>query len=1327
MNLKIDNKSAYRYGFIIAIFLLLFPINLSADGLRPFSLRYQYSTEGDMVTIGNTVLVAPQNQNNGCNGYKNGAYINNATLTNDNYFLCSYHADTNVNFPTITAHSKLPNTIKKILWAGLYWQGIVRSSTNLSNMQIKIKHQSENSYHTIGFDQLDTDSYTTNNVNYTPYSAFKNITNLFRNNNWGDGTVYVGDIPTLQGQIPSLGSYGAWSLVVIYEDPNKKLKNFAVFDGYQHIGNFSNGTDSRTITVTGFRTPKDPNEAINSSVSVFVAEGDKNIVQDYLSAKATPQDSFTRLNYFPNQTFGSLIKTTDSFSRTPNPLNNQGIDVQEFDLGHTGYNIIKHNQTSAIFRLSDTKYNNGNGNAMDYYWASMLSFKTDLLAPKICYDYNVKQNNIRVSDDNRTFTTFGNNDFTVNLAIESMEGDFDMQNSTLALELNPHSNTEFQNAYWAPNYINTMLPAVYANNHTSQKPTIAIGDEPTSSGGIIRHHQRYFAKFIYSPNSNHYVGDFDLDINSSIDFGSGPVEYKFSTRNGTLPRCEQTNRYNPIWGTFNVERHESSGDDQHKYPLYTQVVGKDFDFDIVAYKANTTPSYSQELNLDGYSVDLELINANTYEDDNATFICNDPNPEIIQTLTHDGKKHLFAKFENSSRVNMSDYNIQTNMALKNAAFRVWYLLDFNNTIIKHDCQDSANPNECFQNIYNTYYKNNDTALQAGGTHGYCSVETIGGNGCKDYTNQRTGQHGCYACMRDYFARAVCSRDNFAIRPVSYRISISDTNENPSFATNRKLTENNDTNITNLSAGYKYWLDANATGYQDGYSAINGYTRRFDNRDLTNLFSALNFDDNVSCADHNNTYWGVSFINGKLNGTIGSNSGGNLVAHNNAGHYLYKIHDSNWTIVDQARYPYKTFPNIDDCKPDDNSIDTSTVGKSGCDIDSLLTNNTSATQPAPVYYDLNLTYHPYSFAFGNTSFATIPANQNYLFMTDYNDTYYDDITVNHMNMSAVLEGNISALGKQGNTLSNYTKSCAAQDIQINTQVDAIPSDSNITSTFQQYLQYGDTYTNSISDKKFGTDANMTLPKIAFEDNATGTAELHIFSNFKKPSNANNEDPINPIMAHYKHLQANGINDISKAEMSDHTPTGAQPYDNNITFVYGKLTPKRRFYDNVQANFKYTPMFIDIYCKNDLNASYCANFGLHQGSYGENEDSTVWYSAENLFVGNNIGSTTLSTTISPARDTHRHIQANGISPAISIDGVVFSYTAKREDIKVSVDSNTYRPVIVSVSYAPVPWLVYGPAQDFYRVRFIGKSNWAGIGNGGNVANTKSSNEGTTRMNW
>lgn len=231
-------------------------------------------------------------------------------------------------------------------------------------------------------------------------------------------------------------------------------------------------------------------------------------------------------------------------------------------------------------------------------------------------------------------------------------------------------------------------------------------------------------------------------------------------------------------------------------------------------------------------------------------------------------------------------------------------------------------------------------------------------------------------------------------------------------------------------------------------------------------------------------------------------------------------------------------------------------------------------------------------------------------------------------------------------------------------------------------------------------------------------MFLHTTFKKPLNA----VVNPFEVMYEDLKANGGTALqSSAHMSTHIPEGNNTYDQNITFVFAKVTPQKELYESVTTSKQKTPIFVDIYCS--LGSDCNSSFNLSVGTKGEDQvESQNWYYAT-IFDNSVDGTTDLATTLDGGSNAGSMVTPNN-------DVAFTSDIAEQENIEVSVTTSV-RPSLVGVDIMPVPWLLYDDTNPngypHYQVDFIDNSAWSGVGNTGNVVSTPSSKESTTRMTW
>jgi hypothetical protein len=936
--------------------------------------------------------------------------------------------------------------------------------------------------------------------------------------------------------------------------------------------------------------------------------------------------------------------------------------------------------------------------------------------PSLCYDYDVRiGSNINLStNDNRRIQTdtFPGEELNLGIVLRSFEGEIILEDANMTVIFNPNSQLRFQSAQLSPDSVNAYQPI--PNNLVNKIPyaQIPVGENINSAGGTISQNQVIFSNLKYDVNGSGQINTtFDLNATMKLTLNGISVPRSVSTLNGSLPRCPQETGYHPEWASFNIERENSKGLPNEKPILYTQISNRPFNVAVVSYDPNST-NLSTEKVMNDLAMEVELIDAGKYaSSEHSLFTCREP------ASINPGK---FATFDSSGKTRAIVQNIQTTQALKNAAFRLWYLKDGNNTLVKYTCGDEGEDYDstCFETLYNDrFYNKIDKSPYK----------------CDSACSGSTGQEGsntCYLCLKTYFASPICSRDNFAIRPESFRITISDNNNSSSSSAPKvKIATNNKTNTVSLAAEYNYVIDANATQWNSDNN-VKGYYAQYDNKSAPALTSSFLFNTNsgTSCADTNNSSLDVIFRNGIIryiakNSIVNANNA-NQFTHNNTGNYDYHIEDTNWTLVDQASYADKTFPNINDCWIDPSKLYSTSDDpnlKSGCGISS----NHSKKLKGRTFVDLSLRFEPYKFGLQGIQFTRKP-NKNILFMNDFNQTgYYGSVLSSKLSMSTSFEGNISAEGKNGTVLSNFTDGCTASDVTLSLLRTMNPAENVLTNVpFQQYLEVG----LNVVDKKEGNSTTLTLPKSAFKDIDKGNAPMKLHTTLKKPYGFGNK--VNPIQVNYKELNATDSTASSFANMGTHIPDGNLTVDQNTTYVYGKVTPLNRLYNNVETSSIKTPLYVDIFCNDNnstLNAGDCANlFNLNQNSLGTQEKESGWKLAT-IFTNNELGTTDLTVS---------HLAEKDALPSLSVDGgatkkiytaVVFNDNqATQNDINVSV-ATAARNSMVKVKFDPVPWLVYDRKEDYYRVHFIGPSAWAGVGKTGHVTDTGSSKTQNNRMSW
>ena len=363
--------------------------SFSGDNFKDFSILYSENLRGDIRMIGNTILGERQNSSTTkCPGNTtNNSAITSRYWDTDGISSTFNSSSSNLTIPTGA-------TIKK---AFLYWQGRAATDEYANAKTIKFKQPGASDYTTLTASNNDIHWHSYGS--YYPYKASVEVTSLIN----GSGTYTAADITTYSGGNPDeLGAFGAWSLVVVYAKDDELLQNITVYNGYRTIAQ----NNSQNFTLSGFLTPSNGN--VNSKFLIFTGEGDVDLLGDYVKMSGTRitrfNDNYTNSASF--NTFSSSITENDAYVTTRNPIcqNNVGIDIHSYNVGTTGLNIIKNNQTSTTLEI---------GTNADVYYLTVFAFATELYEPRVCYFIDT----IKQKDTNTTI--FENKKFVGEVATDT--------------------------------------------------------------------------------------------------------------------------------------------------------------------------------------------------------------------------------------------------------------------------------------------------------------------------------------------------------------------------------------------------------------------------------------------------------------------------------------------------------------------------------------------------------------------------------------------------------------------------------------------------------------------------------------------------------------------------------------------------------------------------------------------------------------------------------------------------------------------------------------------------------------------------------------------
>lgn len=1173
-----------------------------------------------------------------------------------------------------------------------------------------------------------------------------------------------------------MGHFGGWSLVVVYNvdlttynnHPNDfSFHNISIYNGFDQFLTWGNGANipfETTIGLSGFKTPR--GGTINSKLLFFGGGGDYGMDHDTLQIEnGNKPGHYVELTNFRNQGTQKFNGTYTYFDTDIDPDKSyfQGMDLDIFDTS----NMMAHDQTHTNIKFGVVKMQN----YCDQVFPQVLAFSTEIFVPKFCYDYAYKQHNRYFTEENngsKNPRLVGHNldrdsDIGMEIMVRNMERS-DIVASNMRVSV-LDVNTSVVKYHCGTTYITD--PGSILRHPADDNVTSNCSDENRTGIpiGDVDSQQFFFLDYGLTPTVNKSRFDINMSINIRLDYelhlnDNANTVVPYSAKLGpTIPLCPpDDNIYNPDYSIFNVEDAGISNESRQRYNLPTQVVGRFGDFIIASYDPQNVLDRKRVSSI----VSIELIDTTKYH--NLDAACNDPDSATGVRVwmpfgdrgAADGRTSQinFGTQELQQAINdgrVSDQIIgQTtilnspgdffNLAKESAAFRISYLSNNNGDVL------DATPVPCHPGSGTCWQINNFpdlTNYDAGSGPGNCVLDIDGNPNSRDKIPQYCGNSGvgsgsaltgtefatCMECIYGRNVHYMCSRDNFSIRPVSYRMDLSDQNQS-NLAQKKFITQNDNVTRWNLAAGYTYDLDVNATrpGIDGG---VPGYTTSFalPGGSGREHFATLAWDGSPNggmCQDTSDTNLTLHFDDGILWSTDHN------MTLSNVGNYRLKIIDRFWTrydhdltlmhhhrskIINGSQTDVRNyFYQGSDCIPNSSIISTSSTQYTngslsrgnGCDINS--------THNSPNYTDLYLRSQPYKFDLNSVNFIT--NHNSWLYMGDLSDS---------IAMAVRMEGNVTARGADGTRLSNYTNSCAANDLDLwvegNMTAESLTPDENISAgksstadgmDLQEVLVDRD---NSISPYTVDTDNNLTLEKNNFlSGDRNGTAHLDIYLNFDK----NYTQPVNPVNVYFKNLKASSSNSWSYTDLSDHyVPEGNRTVDQNRTFYYAKVAPtigtdgRQIFTPQTSTS---TAIRVDVFCQN----SVAVTCGVPVEMSATPEEGN-WYRMVGHNSSSGDGNISSITTVTPGVT---------INPSANI---LMDNNGSSGTITIAYPLSQPRPIHPVFLVTPDYWLRYDPVPSHngiprFTLHFLNSGlKWKGSGQTGHVIETEPSTKPSKRLNW
>lgn len=345
--------------FLTLACLILQAVQGPAQVLDPFVPRVGpngpstsiYNINGDFTIIGNTNLTLEDYSLNFQNNYPM-VYIDEDEDPETFNSSASTLVFSNENGAD-------PNC-SRVLFAGLYWTG--RSSEQMEfrvsksgitqiydKKEVKIKGPGQADYTRVRAQNDEIwfpASYLEQDGLFVGYA---DVTDLVQAS--GPGEYWLADVALLEGTGGSIGFYGGWGMVVVYENPAMQARDVVVFDGFAYVESYLN--ENNILDLQGFSAVA--SGPVSVKLGIMAAEGERGGTGDFFEIeRGVNSGEFIRLEHESNDTFNFFNSSiyTGGNPRTPELINNTGMDLAVFDLPNAGNTIIGNGQTRTRFNYA---------------------------------------------------------------------------------------------------------------------------------------------------------------------------------------------------------------------------------------------------------------------------------------------------------------------------------------------------------------------------------------------------------------------------------------------------------------------------------------------------------------------------------------------------------------------------------------------------------------------------------------------------------------------------------------------------------------------------------------------------------------------------------------------------------------------------------------------------------------------------------------------------------------------------------------------------------------------------------------------------------------
>lgn len=295
----------------------------------------------------------------------------------------------------------------------------------------------------------------------------------------------------------------------------------------------------------------------------------------------------------------------------------------------------------------------------------------------------------------------------------------------------------------------------------------------------------------------------------------------------------------------------------------------------------------------------------------------------------------------------------------------------------------------------------------------------------------------------------------------------------------------------------------------------------------------------------------------------------------------------------------------------------------------------------------------------------------------------------LNMSSVLDINITAQTEQNTTTKNYNRLCYAQTTNANISylIDGVVSSKN--------LIYKEDNASEINATTISL-ANLNANYFTTDDN--GTAKLSIKIN----SERNVSNSINPFVMSITNIDVTDVNNTQ----------GSMTLDKNSTFIYGRThAPRKRFVGTSGVDFVYYEAY--CYGTDSFNVS-CDKSFLPNGLNSTSTDDPRWFiNSSHTSPSGNAGSVNQKGSASVVAESSGTLTGTPATANLTYDGTKYPYKATMENNASS-------------------WLIYNKykenvTKNEFEVEFLNSGNWEGDHETNTTTDTNSSSITNRRIMW